>query len=203
MRRFFDRDDTKWRRLDGALHFYVCPPPGDALFAAYEAAARSLEPIEELAVQPAEYLHMTMQRLDAYPDEIGGDAWATALGRIGESVAALEPFDVEFEAPRANTHAVEAVGAPSASWAALLDGLRRAFLSAGLGDVLMAPPYGPHYTVAYCLDDTAAEPVSRALQRAARRSSMRVDRVSLVAVDQRPEQGIFTFDTLREWTLDG
>jgi 2'-5' RNA ligase len=203
MRRFFDRDDTKWRKLTGALHFYAVPRPDAPLLRDIARASEALSHLPGLAPQPLEYVHATLQRLDAYADEVGAAVLESVGGHLRRRLSTMTPLTVEFDAPRANGHAVEAIGTPTAGWPALVDAIRESARAGGLGEALTAPPYGPHCTIAYCTAATADADVSAALEHAGRPHGLLIDRVSLVAVDQRPAEGVFAFATLRTWGLRG
>lgn len=202
MERFFHRPDTHWRRLSGALHFYVNPPLDGELIATHHRVGATLERFPGLAVQPGEYVHMTLQRLDAYEDELDPEAWAAFERRLGERLAQRGAFTVEYAPATPNGHAVEAMGAPTPAWRELVDDIRDELAAAGFGEVLTPAPYGPHYTHAYCVADTDDDDVRLALREAGEdRTGMLVDEVALVAVDQHPDDGTFTFDTLTRWPL--
>ncbi|MFT3860439.1 2'-5' RNA ligase family protein [Micropruina sp.] len=201
MHRFFDRPDTRWRSLHGALHFYVLPPAEGSLLATHDRVARALHVHPGLAVQPAEYVHMTLQRLDGYRPEIDDDTWAVADRRISEAVSRTPQFCVEYAAPRPNGHAVEAIGSPNPQWQRLVEAIRSAVTASGLGGMLTPAPYGPHYTSAYCVADTDDAAVVDSLRGVGHPTDLVVDDVALVAVDQFPDEGVFTFEVLRTWSL--
>lgn len=201
MRRFFDRPDTRWRHLAGALHLYACPVPGSEVHRACSNATAGLRDVPALRAQPPEFVHMTLQRLDAYRDELSPAAWSALVRELGTACAGVEPFEVPFAAPTVQPYAIEAVGGALEPWRGLVSRLRMAITQAGLGQVLTDPPYGPHYTVAYSIDDVADEQVAAALAPVALPSRMRVETVSLVAVHQLPDAGYFAFETLHEWSL--
>lgn len=200
MQRFFDRPDTRWRRLEGALHFYLLPHRDDSALSTHDEAVGRLGDLPGVAIQPGPYLHVTLQRLDAYEDELGAPRWEGLLSDLGARLAGLDPFVLRFAAPAVRERAVEVLGTEDASWRRLVGTLRTALCEHGLEDVLTAPPFGPHYTLAYCTAPVEDEDVRRALGPA-RTTEITVDEVALVAVDQHPETGVFTFATRRSWTL--
>lgn len=200
MRRFFDRPDTHWPSLCGALHFYALPPAGGTLLAAHDRVGRALGAHPGLAVQPAEYVHMTLQRLDAYRNQLD-ESWARAERHLAEVLARSAPFRVTFAAPAPHGEAVEAIGEPNPDWERLVGVLRGALTASGLGGLLTPAPYGPHYTSAYCVADTDDQDVVRTLAGVGEPTEFVVDEVALVAVDQHPDEGVFTFETLQRWSL--
>lgn len=201
MRPFFDQHSTRWRSLTGALHLYACPQSDDPLLRTYRKEADALSSFDGLKVQPERYVHMTLQRLDAYREQIDPERLSQLTACLAQELPTLSPFVVSFAGASARPHAVEAVGEPSDPWVELVESIRGAVERAGLGSTLTESPYGPHYTVAYCVADTADSSIEAALAPVAARTTMKIDRVSLVAVDQLPDQGIFTFDTMAEWPL--
>nr|WP_297429527.1 2'-5' RNA ligase family protein [uncultured Actinotalea sp.] len=202
MQRFFDRPDTHWRQPGGCLHLYALPAPGAAVLEAFTEAASALEALPGLGIQPRRYMHVTVQRLDAFVPENEDERWGRAWQSLEEVLVEHRPFELHFAPPRAGTHAVEAVAQPTDRWDRLGNDVRGALASAGLAHVLAPPPYAPHYTLAYCVADTPDEEVREALAGATA-TSLTVDRLSLVAVDQDRDSGVFRFETLSEWGLGG
>jgi len=85
-----------------------------------------------------------------------------------------------------------------------VSGSRAACAQAGLADALTEPPFGPHFTLAYCTtasDEETDRQLAAALSAACPTSIFTIDRISLVSVEQRRDEGIFAFDTLAEWEL--
>ncbi len=203
MERFFDRPDTHWRRLSGALHFYAMPPAGGELLEVHHRVGEALGGFPGLAVQPDEYVHMTLQRLDAYADEVDADAWAAFEARLGDLLATREPFTVEYAPAAPHGQAIEAIGRLTLAWRELVDDLRITLTASGFEGLLTPAPYGPHYSHAYCTSTTDDDAVREALRDAGTPTRMTVDKVALVAVHQHPETGIFAFDTLAVWGLGG
>ncbi len=201
MRRFFDQHTTRWRKLTGALHLYVCPPPDDHLFDTFRREAAALTPFHQLAIQPERFVHMTLQRLDAYREELEPHDLARLGASLGDELGELESFQVTYAGATVRERAVEAIGQPSDQWADLVWHIQRAVDVAGLGHTLAEPPFGPHYTLAYCVEDVLDSDIETRLAAVATSTTMAVDKVTLVAVDQHPDKGIFTFDTLAQWPL--
>ena len=149
----------------------------------------------ELAVQPVDYLHMTIQRLDLYREEIPAEIWDELTNHLAMSVADIESFDVEYAPATVRAGAIEAVSDENPSWKGLVDAVRESFCNVGL----------KHALVAYCVQDTDAQRDDELCQLLvdAPATSMRVSSVDLVAVDQSPEEGVFRFSSLMHWPLRG
>jgi 2'-5' RNA ligase len=163
--------------------------------------AEALRPLAQLGEQPVEYLHMTMQMLDAYEEDLSDELWQRALADLGRTVATLPAFTVNFAAPSIEEYAVEAVGQPQAAWSDLVDTLQQVLTRHGLAHTLTAPPYGPHCTVAYCRSAVDDSEVERLLRPVATATSFRVDQVSLVAADQHPDEATYSFRVLESWPM--
>ncbi|WEV46994.1 2'-5' RNA ligase family protein [Bifidobacterium sp. ESL0690] len=204
MRRFFDRADTKWRRLDGAIHLYALPEPHEKVTEKAKMEDRALADIAGLAVQPVDYLHMTLQRFDLYRDEISDEQWKQLDEELTSRIGALSAFDVAFNKPQVRQAAIEVVGKDGVEWQKLVDAIRDAFSASGLGDSLTDQPFGPHYTLAYCSSDTDAHTdakVQKILDEVSVETTMHVSRAWMVAVNQSPQEGVFRFRKMKEWHL--
>ncbi|MBC7305809.1 MAG: 2'-5' RNA ligase family protein [Dietzia sp.] len=200
MQRFFDRPDTRWRQPGGCLHLYALPAPGAAILDEFAEAASALEALPGLGAQPTQYMHVTVQRLDAFVHELEDDRWGRAWRSLEEVLAAHRPFELDFAPPRPGTHAVEAVAQATDPWDRLGSAVRGALAATDLGHVLAPPPHAPHYTLAYCVAETGDAEVRAALA-GTRATSFLVDRLSLVVVEQDRDAGVFRFETLSEWGL--
>lgn len=200
MRSFFGRPDTQWRSLSGALHFYALPEPEDDIFSAYGPLTLALDGFEGLAVQPAKFVHVTVQRLDLYHDELS-DVWDGAMDVLATDLRSLHPFRLDFAAPVLAEDAIEARAVAMPEWDALARMVRAAVAAGGAAATLRAGPRVPHYSLAYCRVDRPVEPVRLALAKAGRSTSMIVRRLALVGVNQHRDSGIFTFDTVRTWRI--
>lgn len=201
MQRFFDRPDTRWRHPGGCLHLYALPASDAAVLDAFVDTSSALAAVPGVGAQPPEYLHVTVQRLDAFVHELDDERWAHAWATLEHALAERRPFELRFAPPRPGAHSVEAVAPATEDWHSLGGDVRDALLGADLGHVLTPPPYAPHYTVAYGVAPTPDDEIRAALDGTATTTSLTVDRLSLVAVDQDRDRGIFRFETLSEWRL--
>lgn len=197
---FFDLPDSQWRSFDDCLHIYAYPDLDHPLRRQFAEAATALHGQPNLGIQPEPYLHVTVQRFDAFEAEVQGIAFVSLAEAIADRLEEVPPFELRFAAPRVGRHWIDAPGEPSAGWTGLVAGVRDACRSVGLGHILTPAPTHPHYTIAYASGDFDADRAERAL-RASAESSFWVGGVSLVSVDQDREAGRFTFRSLVDWPL--
>lgn len=184
------------------MHFYAVPAPGSAVRAASDTAARALHGQRGLGIQPDEYVHVTIRRLDAFETELA----RTELERLRDAAERVfgdvPAFSLDFAAPRAMAHAIEASGEANDGWRTLQEAVDAVVEGARLEGNAVPPPERPHYTIAYCVedmnDDAAIDAVLRATARPAR---FEVDHVALVSVAQDATRGMFSFDVLETWML--
>ncbi len=202
MHRFFDHPTTRWHRLTGCLHLYVPLHADDPARTGSRDALRALTPIAGLGVQPEEFLHLTVQRFEAYEEDLVADPWVRWRHSLSGNLASVAAFDVDLAAPRPREHAVESVGRADERWDALLAVVRETTRACGLESTLVAPPPIPHFSLAYAREEVPDGPVSAAL-RATRGSTVRIGEIALVAVDQDPARGVFEFRALDVWPLSG
>ena len=204
MKRFFDRPDTHWRRGDGALHLYATPGTGSTVAGVAKAAEPILNGMGALVAQPLRYVHITLQRLDLYEDELDDNGTTALRTSLAAFARTASPLTVRCGSPLVRREAVEVLGEDRDAFNALVSGSRAACAQAGLADALTEPPFGPHFTLAYCTtasDEETDRQLAAALSKACPASIFTIDRISLVSVEQRRDEGIFAFDTLAEWEL--
>lgn len=203
MLRFFDLPTTQWTRLTGCLHIYALPAALAPIRREFGEMVAGLDGLPGLGLQPERFMHVTIQRLDSYEPDLASPRWRQLLATLPEVLLEHSPFEVNFAAPGARSHAVEAIGPVTREWTSLLDDIRAVFVQCGLADVLTPPPPAPHFSLAYSLTDLDDEVVAAALAPIARQTSFEVDTVALVAVDQDQDAGIFAFDPFSTWPLGG
>ncbi|MDR2930973.1 MAG: 2'-5' RNA ligase family protein [Propionibacteriaceae bacterium] len=201
MKPFFTREDTVWKRPNGCLHFYACPNPGEPIRETFTAMSEGLRAVPELGEQPAEHLHMTLQMLDAFTEDLADERWQAVMSDLTAVIARQPAFHATFAAPSVRPYAVEAVGDPNPRWGDLVAALRGCLSEHGLSHTLTTPPYGPHYTVAYCRGLVPDDMVRLVLEPVARPTQFLVDSVALVAVDQHRDEATYTFEVIRSWKL--
>lgn len=197
MHNFFEAMEP-WARNDGSLHLYVLP---DDDTQERLAAAQSLfEDLEALPPMPQPYLHLTLQRLAQFDDELKQAELSSLGSALTEALATVPAFDLELEAPRADPTAVVTPAAPSQAWDQL-----RAAVAAGVGQVLPGelptPPHSPHVSLAYALGEVPDDVIASRLADAEPIGTLAVRAVHLVSVTVRPEVGLFDFTHLANWDL--
>lgn len=201
MRRFFDRPDTKWRSLNNCLHIYAVPSEDAALRDDFVAMATALAHIPALGHQAVEHVHMTVQRLNAFVDEVAPDVMTALVEELDRAACVAEPFELDFDAPDVTSHAIQSIAPQSSAWDFLTEGVRSAVRTAGLGAALTPPPPLPHYTLAYGVAELPDDEIIPSLVATGRATTAVVDTISLVSVDQDPVEGAFRFAVLREFSL--
>ncbi|WEV64265.1 2'-5' RNA ligase family protein [Bifidobacterium sp. ESL0732] len=204
MRRFFDQPVTRWRNPKGALHVYALPKPDSDLVNDARRADQVLKDVPQLAIQPLDYLHMTLQRLDLYRSDLDDKQWERLLTELESRITELDAFGIDFVKPQVRQTAVEVVGKERVKWQQLVDSIREAFKGSGLGSAVMEPPFGPHYTLAYCVQDAdkaTDSQIQRKLDEVSVETNMHINQVWLVEVTESPKEGVFSFDRLAKWSL--
>lgn len=204
MKRFFDRPDTKWRNLSGALHLYALPDETDPVLSRLSQEDARVGQWPGLSLQPPRFIHMTMQRLDLYREDLDQVAWERMLESLGRVSSSIDPFSIHFARPCIRDTAVEALGEPVAQWQKAVAAIRGALCSAGLESALTDEPFGPHYTFAYCRKDTSSSQdvrLAEDLERNCEPHTWQVNTIYLVAVKQYLDEGVFRFERLHCWPL--
>lgn len=204
MRRFFDREDTQWRNLTGALHLYVELKHDRKLVRSSLSSTECLKDFSALAIQPIEYLHTTVQRLDLYRHELSETDWEDLCDNLRSRYSRLPQFPIMFSKPRVSQEAIESIGTETNQWKALLRETKNSFLDCDLEEALTEPPFAPHYTLAYCVkntDPTYDSKVCQRLEKYSTETSIVVSKIVLVAVDQSPTEGVFRFRRIIDFPL--
>ena len=202
MQRFFDRQETKWRAMDGCLHIYAFPAHESNIRKTFARMARPLEPFPGLSPQPPEYLHATVQRFDAFLPDLEDDRWKTISSMMPSIVKEHAPFTLNFGKPSVQSHAIEAIAHRAHAWDKLVEDIRRCVETTGLEETLTPAPHAPHLTLAYCTAPTPDSEIERALAPTAVSTRFHVDHVALVSVDQDVNAGVYRFQTITEWPLE-
>lgn len=197
MRNFFEQMDP-WDRNDGSLHLYVLPD--DSATERLVAAQSRLEGIGSLPPMPAPYLHLTLQRMAHFDDELKQADLSRLGSALGEALAAVPAFELELGVARGEDTAVVSTASPSAEWGVLHSAARDCLSSLLPGDLPAGPP-APHVTLAYATGDVPDDVVAARLRDTEPIGTLLVDTVHLVSVTARPEVGIFDFTHLANWDL--
>lgn len=203
MKCFFDRNDTKWKYLHGALHVYVVLRENSQVC---QNTVKNCEKIADkkfIAMQPCKYLHMTIQRLDLYEQDLSTRQLQLIINKLRNVAESTGAFTVQCKKPAVRDEAVEAVGEENHQWNNLVEKVRNAFSEAGFGVALTDPPFGPHYTVAYCVRDTLPEEDVQLSSTLAdfSQNDVSVDSIDLVSVTQNIRAGVFEFKSLAHLEL--
>lgn len=197
MHSFFEQMEP-WDRNDGSLHLYVLPYPsvGERLVAAQSLFAD----LDALPPMPEPYLHLTLQRLAQFDDELKQADLSRLGSALTHALSRTAAFELELGTPRPDETAVVSTAAPSQGW----DALHAAVVS-GLAQVLPgelpAPPHAPHVSLAYAVGEVPDDMVAARLSGAGPIGALHVTEVHLVSVTVRPELGIFDFTHLANWEL--
>lgn len=200
MNNFFNQADTFWRRPYGALHLYALPEHETGVLDTYTELTSILSDFTNLAVQPAEFLHVTLRRLEVYEGE-EPEGWNNLKSDLTRHLADVSQFELRFDAPVLAPASVAAQAETHDEWNTLQRVVSDSFSRNNLSEVLTPAPAIPHYTLAYSKQKSEKTPVQNALRDSHLSSSMLVKDVCLVSVDQNRETGIFSFRTLEKWPL--
>ena len=156
-----------WRPGRIALTWHLTFPDAPALGKHAAAYQRALDGLPGLNPVPATWLHLTVQAV-GYSDEVPAPAVAAVVEAVRSRVAAIEPFDLEFDRPTIYGEAVAIRTRPDPPIERLRNAVR-AGIGAALGDgaVPTAPEQAdgflPHVTIAYSRIDADSTPYAVAL----------------------------------------
>lgn len=156
-----------WRPGRIALTWHLTFPDAPALGKHAAAYQRALDGLPGLNPVPATWLHLTVQTV-GYSDEVPAPTVAAVVEAVRSRVAAIEPFDLEFDRATIYGEAIAIRTRPDPPIERLRDAVR-AGIGAALGDgpVPTAPEQAhgflPHVTIAYSRIDTDATPYAVAL----------------------------------------
>lgn len=197
MRNFFEQMEP-WDHDDGSLHLYVLPD--DDARSRLVAAQAQFDGVAGLPPMPAPYLHLTLQRLAQFDDELTQADLSRLGSALTEHLSGTSAFGLELGAPRNDGSAIVSTAAPSREWDALHSTVVAALAQVLPGE-LPTPPHAPHVSLAYAVGEVPDEVVAARLAGAATIGPVRVLEVHLVSVTVRPEVGIFDFTHLANWQL--
>lgn len=199
MENYFEQMEP-WARNDGALHLYVLP--SEAERERIVALQEQMSGIDGLPLMPGPNLHLTLQKLGRFDDELT-QRQLSALGvALDEALASVPAFTLDLDSPTVGAAAVTCEAGPSEAWDRLSAAVRTG-LQAVLGDEppLPDPPHGPHATLSYATGGVDDDVVTARLATAPAAGRLVVDEVHLVSVTVRPEVGTFDFTLLAGWDL--
>lgn len=199
MKNYFNQMEP-WARNDGALHLYVLPSDDER--ERLVALQEHLEGIDGLPLMPGPNLHLTLQKLAHFDDEVT-QRQLSALGvALDTALAAVPAFTLDLGSPTVGAAAVTCEAGNSPAWdrlsAAVRSGLQEVL---GTDRALPEPPHGAHVTLSYATGEVSEGIVAARLADAPPTGSLVVDEVHLVSVTVRPEVGTFDFTHLAGWDL--
>ncbi|MFD7161695.1 2'-5' RNA ligase family protein [Kribbella sp. NPDC059898] len=205
MRPFFTSvPAARWENQSGRLHVYVMPPePVLQLADDFHAV---MEPFGDLvSVQPRRWLHLTVQMLHQHLDDTGPGQLAAIGSALRSRLAGLDPFELTAGPAVVGVHGVTLWIPPPTpeardGYGELVYRVREAATDVFGRDVLPAGTAGaqprpvPHIGLGYGLAAGDPDPLIRAVKDTWRAPvRFTVDQVVLVAVDQHPAAGTFTW----------
>lgn len=115
---------TLWPSMRNRLHIYALPAPD--LRSALEERQRVLEAFDYCSIQPADYLHATVQQFAVTSDEVSPEEVDAFMVRLKSLAAETEPFSVELGEPEADDYSLGVRGTNTSSWAKLTAAVRDA-----------------------------------------------------------------------------
>jgi hypothetical protein len=192
MKSFFEA--MTWPRSRGRLHVYAFGnAPVVAMADAYHQALGE-RGAAGLRRQPAEFLHVTIEQIQRYEDDLTDDQLQDLSAALAKQVAAVPAFDLTVGPAWMAQSAIGLDAVPDEPWRQLRRAVRDAAVRA-LGDDAVKPmdsPGAPHLTISYATEEVDVEP--QVLHRVrAGRATLPVNEVYLVAVDQDPVAGVYSW----------
>lgn len=223
MKRFFGQPMTLWPSMRNRLHVYLLPD--EELRAALVAKQKALEGFDYCSVQPAAYLHATVQQFAVTTEQVTPEQLEAFARQLARFAADLQPFDIPLAAPVADDWSLGVRGLPSAEWHHVVNGVRAAAAETiNLGHEMPKAPFGPHLTLGYGVADGSSEQIqlaSDSLNDSRNLSGLtssggpngsgalagsglpplRVNKLHLLAVHQDVEAGIFHWDSSETFSI--
>ena len=186
------------------LHIYALPAPD--LRSALEERQRVLEAFDYCSIQPADYLHATVQQFAVTSDEVSPEEVDAFMVRLKSLAAETEPFSVELGEPEADDYSLGVRGTNTSSWAKLTAAVRDA--AADTINKSQPPPnapFSPHLTLGYAVAEGSTELNQQASDQlgAPALPPLTINDVHLIAVHQDANRGTFTWETTSRFTFSG
>ncbi|MFF2297574.1 sigma factor [Arthrobacter sp. NPDC058127] len=146
VKRFFGHPMTLWPSMRNRLHVYALPDSD--LRSALEERQRVLETFDYCSIQPANYLHATLQQFAVASDEVSPEEMDAFMVRLKSLTAETKPFRVELGEPEADDYSLGVRGTITSSWAKLTAAVRDAAAETiNNGRPLPDAPFRPHLTL--------------------------------------------------------
>ncbi|WP_437772785.1 2'-5' RNA ligase family protein [Arthrobacter sp. KNU40] len=196
MKRFFGHPITLWPSMRNRLHIYALPAPD--LRSALEERQRVLEAFDYCSVQPANYLHATVQQFAVTSDEVSPEDMDAFMARLKSLAADTKPFSIGLGEPEADDYSLGVKGTSTSAWAKLTAAVRDAAADTiNKGQPLPGAPFNPHLTLGYALAEGSTALIQQASDqlRATALPPLAINEMHLIAVHQDAKRGTFTWDT--------
>lgn len=205
MKSLFSRSPTaRWPKT-GRLHVYALPPDdGLATMAAAYQHLLATRGLPNLSHQPGRWLHLSVERLNHYLDELTDTQLSALTTALREHVAAVPAFTLQIGPALVATHTITLDAVPDQPWRDLRSAVRHAAAEA-LGPDTIDPMTGhgrPHVTVAYATGHVDIEPHLGALNHVrAGRATFPISTAHLLAVHQHADTGTYTWEPVDTFRL--
>ncbi|MFK4296155.1 2'-5' RNA ligase [Arthrobacter sp. GAS37] len=196
MKRFFGHPMTLWPSMRNRLHVYALPAPD--LRSALVERQRVLKTFDYCSIQPADYLHATVQQFAVTSDEVSPEEMDAFKAQLKSLAAETKPFSVELGEPEADDYSLGVRGTITSSWAKLTAAVRDAGADTiNKGQPLPYAPFTPHLTLGYAVAEGSTELIQQASDqlRAPALPPLTINEVHLIAVHQDVNRGTFAWDT--------
>jgi 2'-5' RNA ligase len=187
---------ARWRRPHGLLHLYALPGPDVAEMAQAYQQVLAARAVTGLSRQPAGHLHMTVEQLLVYADELPDDRLEQLQAALAAHVAQVPAFTLTIGPALVSVHSITLDAVPDEPWRVLRRAVRAAVTETLGPDAIppMTGPGRPHITLGYATQQLNIEPHLGALNHVRLdRAVLRVDEIVLLAVDQDTDAGVYTW----------
>lgn len=187
---------TLWPSMRNRLYIYALPAPD--LRSALEERQRVLEAFDYCSIQPADYLHATVQQFAVTSDEVSPEDVEAFIARLSSLAAETKAFSVELGEPEADDYSLGVRGSNTPSWAKLTAAVRDAAADTiNKSQPLPNAPFGPHLTLGYGVAEGSTQLIQQASDqlRASALPPLTIKEVHFIAVHQDANRGTFTWDT--------
>jgi hypothetical protein len=193
MRSFFA--SNTWPRSSGRLHVYAfANAPVGELAAAYHRVLTA-NGVTGLPAQPAAFLHVTIEQVQRYVDDLTPAELAALSAALGKHIAAVPAFDLTVGPALVTSRGILLDAVPDEPWSHLRQAVRAAAVETFGDDAVrpMSHPGAPHCTIAYATGPGAVDPEDILLQARPGRAVLPVTEVHLVAVTQDPAAAAYSW----------
>ncbi len=195
---------TLWPSMRNRLHVYALPSPD--LRSALEERQRVLEAFDYCSIQPADYLHATVQQFAVSSDEVSPEEMDAFSSRLKSLASETQAFSIELGEPEADDYSLGVKGTISPPWAKLTAEVRDAAADTiNKSQPLPGAPFNPHLTLGYALAEGSTELIQQASDRLRVRAlpPLTINEVHFIAVHQDVHRGTFTWDATSRFPFSG